>query len=381
MEVLPTPPYSEGADDFMPWKFSVENLDAFEFGARLCASGGAGDTFAMSLLTRTLLERSGGVTIIEAEVLRPGDVVIPAGLVGSVMAFAEKPGPVECFLRSFRHVAASFPGRRLLVSAYEMAGINAYAPLLIGAALGIPVADLDGMGRAAPGLDMTTFALGGISMSPCVLVDSSLRLVRLEGMGPTDAEHSLRLLMEVFGGWAAFAGYGMDGDQAYAHGIPGSLARTLALGRQFERSQAHPGLESETIQRFCASAEGVEYAGRGRVIDVRWEEPTPRLGPATHARGTILIQMQGSSERIFRIEAQSEFLLLIEDGAVRAAVPTGICLLDSHTGKALLTESIVPGYSVDVVLVEAPPQWRTRAGRNMLNPIMFGYRLPEVESQ
>lgn len=363
----------------MTWIFGVEDLEAFEFGARLCASGGAGDTYAMSLLTRTFLERSEGVTIVEANELVPGDVVVSAGLAGSVMAFGEKPGPADAFFRAFESVAANFPGCRLLVCAYEMAGINAYAPILIGAALGLPIADLDGMGRAAPGLDLTTFALGQVSMSPFTLVDSSLRSVHFDGLDPADGERSLRLLMEVFGGWSAFAGYAMDADQAYATGIRGSLARALTLGREFERSRISPGAPTGAVQRFCAAAPGVDYAGRGRVVHVGWEEPT-HAGPAAHARGTILIRLQGHHENFLRIEAQNEFLLLIEDGMVRAAVPAGICLIDTHTGRPLLTESILPGYSVEVVVLQAPSEWQSSAGSSMLNPATFGYRIPLVEA-
>lgn len=363
----------------MAWNFHVEDLDALEFGARLSASGGAGDTFAMSLLTRIALERSGGVRVIEAGELSRGDAVVATGLAGSVMAFAEKPGPATCFLRAFESIAAGFSHRRVLVCAYEMAGINAYAPLLIGATLGIPVADLDGMGRAIPHMDLTTFALDQVPISPCALVDSSLRSVRFEEFSTSSGERSLRLLMEVFGGWAAFAGYGMDGEQAQSSGIQGSLARALALGREFAYSGDASGLASNIVEKFCSVAEGVTYVGGGRVVHVYWNDPPTRRTTRDHARGTILIRMHNSPERFLRIEAQNEFLLLIEDGKLRAAVPEAICLLDTHTGTPLLSESIVPGYNVEVLILDAPSEWLTTAGVDMLNPGTFGYQVPQEQ--
>lgn len=44
-------------------------------------------------------------------------------------------------------------------------------PLALAAQLGLPVIDADGMGRAFPELQMTTFYLDGISATPMVLAD------------------------------------------------------------------------------------------------------------------------------------------------------------------------------------------------------------------
>ncbi|PAF11570.1 hypothetical protein CHH61_26600, partial [Shouchella clausii] len=44
-------------------------------------------------------------------------------------------------------------------------------PLALAAKLGLPVVDVDGMGRAFPELQMVTFYLDGISATPMVIAD------------------------------------------------------------------------------------------------------------------------------------------------------------------------------------------------------------------
>jgi uncharacterized protein len=358
-----------------PWTFTAADLDALELGARMVGSGGAGDTYTMSLLTRQVLERRGGVTIFPPDKIRPQDAVIPVGLAGSALAFGEKPGSSEVYTQAFEAIAAKVSAPQILVCAYEMAGINAFAPILVAAALGIPVADLDGMGRALPGLHQTTFNASNVSMAPCALVDTSGRRVEISESNAEESEQILRLLMGVFGGWAAFAGYAMDGSQAKQAGIHNTLRRTVELGRQFQRSRKQTPTVSEAIVHFCQQTPGSRHIGSGHVVDVRWESAS-RGAKGVQSKGTILIRFQGTADRYLRVEAQNEFLLLIDEGRLVAQVPQIICLLNSHTGIPLLSERIVPGYVVDVVIFAAPPKWDDPAARTLVDVANYGYTLP-----
>ncbi|WP_284755701.1 DUF917 domain-containing protein [Arthrobacter sp. efr-133-R2A-120] len=357
----------------MPWVLKSSGLEALEFGARMQGSGGAGDTHAISLLTRNVLEQRGGVTVFPPSKIAPNDVVIPVGLAGSPLAFSEKPGGPDPYTRAFEAVAAKFPGTRPLVCAFEMAGINAYAPILVAAALDIPMIDLDGMGRGLSGLHQTTFNAHSVPMTPCALVDASGRCVEICGTGAEDAERSLRLLMGIFGGWVAFAGYAMDGVQARQAGITGTLRRAIELGYQFQQSRKLTASVSDAIMHFSQHTKGCLHVGRGSVVDVKWE-PAPRGSDVgVHAKGTIIVRAQG---RYLRIEAQNEFLLLIDEGRLLAKAPQIICLLDSHTGTPLLSERTVPGYGVDILVFEAPGKWTEASARSLVDIAGYGYTIP-----
>ena len=48
--------------------------------------------------------------------------------------------------------------------------MNSIEPLILGADVGLPVIDADGMGRAFPELQMFTPAIYGANLGPCCLV-------------------------------------------------------------------------------------------------------------------------------------------------------------------------------------------------------------------
>ena len=53
----------------------------------------------------------------------------------------------------------------------EAGGINSTTPFVAAAATGLPLIDGDGMGRAFPELQMTTFGMYGVSATPMALGD------------------------------------------------------------------------------------------------------------------------------------------------------------------------------------------------------------------
>ena len=54
----------------------------------------------------------------------------------------------------------------------EIGGINAVLPLVLGAQLGLPVVDCDGMGRAFPQLEMFVPSIEGLPLCPSTIVAS-----------------------------------------------------------------------------------------------------------------------------------------------------------------------------------------------------------------
>ena len=54
----------------------------------------------------------------------------------------------------------------------EIGGMNSVEPLILGATLGLPIVDCDGMGRAFPELDMYVPHIHGLAPCPSVIVGS-----------------------------------------------------------------------------------------------------------------------------------------------------------------------------------------------------------------
>ena len=61
-------------------------------------------------------------------------------------------------------------GRRVdAIIPAEVGGLNSIIPLALGAQVGLPVIDGDGMGRAFPHIEMVTFSVYGSSACPMVI--------------------------------------------------------------------------------------------------------------------------------------------------------------------------------------------------------------------
>lgn len=78
----------------------------------------------------------------------------------------------------------------------EIGGMNSIEPLILGAQLGLPVVDCDGMGRAFPELDMYIPHIYGLPSCPCVIVESrSSSEVMTYAATAKDLENDLRELV------------------------------------------------------------------------------------------------------------------------------------------------------------------------------------------
>ena len=63
-------------------------------------------------------------------------------------------------------------GRKLdAIAPFEMGGANSMVPMIVAAALDIPLVNGDGMGRAFPELQMITYLIYGASPSPAAIAD------------------------------------------------------------------------------------------------------------------------------------------------------------------------------------------------------------------
>lgn len=318
-----------------------QDLSALERGARFLGSGGAGDPGLARLLVHHLWPDGATVDIVPGDELPRDVTVIATGLIGSVTAFAERPAAGDEFTRAFdrlrRHLDPTGP---VYVATYEAAGLNALIPALIALQTGLPIADVDCMGRGLSWMDQTTYASAGVPICPFTLSTPNGHSFIVEQTPSAEAERYIRALAFEMGGWAAFAGYPTDTPTSLQHGIPGSLERCLEIGRtaSLDELLEHPSL-------------GARLIGSGRVTEVRW------AFPGGYPRLTAIVQQSSTAVPPLRIEASNEFLLVVEAGTIVAEVPEIICLVELASGTPIVAERVVRGMEVGVVTLPAPDRW------------------------
>ncbi|MEA2444920.1 MAG: uncharacterized protein QOJ12_2212 [Thermoleophilales bacterium] len=314
----------------------------------MLGAGGGGDTPTPLVMALLAVDRHGPVQVVGLDDLAPDAVVMPCGLVGSAAVAEERlwSGDEGAVLAD---AVAELRGRPVdAVMCFQIGGAGGLLPVAWAARLGLPLVDADGMGRAFPGLQHQAMRLGGVPASPVVLTDGRGSAVVVRAADDSAAERLAMRAAASLGGVCAGAVYCMTGDEARSAAIGGSLSRALEIGTR--------------------GAPGQVVLFEGRVVDLERE-----VGAGSVGGSATLTGMGADAGRQLRLELQNQFLLAIEDGAVRAAVPDVVCVLGTETREPVSTGALRYGDALTVVALPAPAVWRSQRGLELAGPRAFGY--------
>lgn len=344
------------------WELTADDVEDLARGAALMGSGGGGSTRVAASLLRHQLARGGAVRVVSPTELPADAHAVPVGLVGSVTVFEEKPVGGGEFAQAIAAMEHHTGVACDAVVGFEAAGVNALLAALAAASLRLPLIDADGMGRAFPELEQTTFFLHGNPIVPVVVADEKGAVLVIDGVDGLAAERLTRAAVVTLGGWGLIAlapqGVGTLAQTA----IRRSISRALDVGRRLGAGD----------QAGMLAGYGGRSVLRGRIVEVE------RSAGRRFGLGSAVVESLDGGGRVLRLEFQNENLLLLEDGEVRAAVPDLICLLAREQGRSLTTEEIRFGLEVDVLTLPGAPQWRTRRGLGLVGPRAFGYDVDYV---
>jgi DUF917 family protein len=343
-------------------RLDASNLRALGRGCAMLGAGGGGDPELGVVMALRAVDELGPVDVVDLGDLADEALVMPCGMIGAPAVATERlwNGDEGSGLRA--EVDALGESTVAALMCFEIGGVNGLLPVTWAARCGLPLVDADGMGRAFPQLQQQAMHVHGVAASPIVLTDGRGNTLVLHSIDDGWGERLARSAATSLGGVGAGALFCMTAVQARTATIAGSLSTALRLGRALEL----PGL----ARRLAAVQDvlGAVVIIQGRVADLQ------RDATAGYATGAATIRGSGSdSSRQLRLELQSEYLLVVEDGALRAAVPDIICVLAADTGDPVPTDRLHYGQQVAVVAAPAPEIWRSDAGLALVGPRAFGY--------
>ena len=155
----------------MPRLLDAEGLDLLAIGAWILGPGGGGSPYASHLVARQFYEDGGRIALLDPDELADDDVVAVVSTMGAPLVFQERMTDVAFALKPVRVMEAFLDRPFRAVMTVEIGGCNAFQPLLVAAASGLPVVDADAMGRTYPEAQMQTFSIAGLQMVPHVVFD------------------------------------------------------------------------------------------------------------------------------------------------------------------------------------------------------------------
>jgi uncharacterized protein len=346
----------------------IDTLDDLAAGAVFLGTGGGGDPYLNTLIARRVLAERGAVQLIPPDALADDAFVVCVGGIGAPSVGLE-------LLPSAKRCASALQGfeehmRRKVdaLVAVEVGGANSLIPVLTAAIRGVPVVDGDGMGRAFPEAQMTTFSIGGIASTPSVAVDYEGHSALFLQESPRAFEQAIRRFALSRGGVVVATEHPMSGAQLKKHIVPGTMTFAIALGRILRDSRTGAEHVAARLQRaFAHSIYGAfQHLHSGKVVD------TASRMVGGYDTGTVAIRAFDSDSTV-QIDIRNEFLVARRDRQILAMVPDLITLVDYETSVPINAERLRYGQRVSVFAVGCPAYYRTSVALAAVGPQAFGF--------
>ena len=330
-------------------------------GCAVLGAGGGGDPRTGLLMALQAIEEHGPVRLVSFDDLPADGIVMPCGGVGAPTVSIEKFGNGDEGRRLRDRVEQLLDRPVVALMSAEIGGSNGLLPIAWASALGLPVLDADGMGRAFPEMQQVAMHVAGISPSPCVMTDERGNTLVVETIGGRWIERVVRAVAVEFGARASAAVYLLTVEQAREATVPGTVTLARRIGRLLHTAEADP------VAELVTELGGFRLV-RGKIVDVE------RRTTGGFARASALVEGLGNDAgRALRLEIQNENLVAIEEGRVLASVPDIITVLDDESGAAITTERLRYGQRASVIALPCHPIWRSDRGLAAAGPRTFGY--------
>jgi len=319
--------------------------------------------------TVNVLRRNGPVRLVRPETLPPQTRCVALCSIGSGPAVADLPPAGDEFSGAITELEQLTGAPFGAVYPLAAATISALYPLAAASQLGLPLIDADGMGRAFAIVQHTAMRLAGIAPAPLVLRGATGESVAIQLGVPARMDRLLRSNVDTLGGWAALAAYPATAGELRHAALPGTMSRLLNVGRLLLESH-----DPDVLVARLAAVTGCRRIGRGRIVELEHHSRPSDVTLPAHP-SSIVIEEVGGQDRLLRLELRSEIVAVFADGALVAAAPDLICLLDVLRGELSTLDALRPGDLVDVLVMPADAVWYSAAGLAMVGPASHGIPL------
>lgn len=338
-------------------------------GSAILGTGGGGDPYLGLLAALEALREFGPPRLVKASELADDELIGIPGLMGSPVPILEKfpfgPEMVECY-RAFESAMGRSP---TALMAFEIGGVNSMLPLALGARLGIPIVDGDGMGRAYPESPLTTFTLFGHVASPMALADEFGNRVVVHAVDSVWTDRIARPVAVQFGAICACMTLPLSGKDVKEAAVLDTISFAEQIGRALRKAHAD---KREPVPVLVDVTDGIVLF-EGKIVDVkRWIEDG-------WAIGAVVIDGSGiHAGRKMSVHFKNENLVAVVDDQIVATVPDLITVIDSERADAITTERLRYGHRVVVLGMRCHHLWRTPAGAKLGGPRHFGFDIDYV---
>ncbi|GED67006.1 hypothetical protein BRE01_07080 [Brevibacillus reuszeri] len=353
----------------MPKSIDERFVDSLACGAMFLGSGGAGDSALLQIMAKQAIKEFGPVQLVSPFELRDEDWVVTIALMGSPAIHYEKMMSGQEMITALREMEKEERCVAQAITALEIGGINALPPVLTAALTKLPLVDCDGMGRAFPELQMTTYHAFGAQASPLVLCANNGESEKMISPSNFEIEKVGRVAMTKMGGSVATASFPMKAKRLQEVGIPHTFLLSHRIGEAVLRAGADVHRVFTNLHRELQNS---IYGQPFKLIEGKVVELERYLQNGL-LRGELLVEGTGfyHSEQI-EVQFQSEYLLAKKGERILGMVPDLICVLDADNGLPILIEELETHMNVWVIAIPCPIILRHAKMMDVIGPWNFG---------
>jgi hypothetical protein len=231
------------------------------------------------------------------------------------------------------------------------------------------VVDADGMGRAFPTLDKTTFSILGVKASPVVTSNEHGDGAIIQCATNLKAELVSRAVLVELGAACSSTLFPMSGSEAKRTAIAGTVSLAVSLGKailEARRGGLDPAAAIITQLNRLHPEIHARVLFAGKIIDV----VRTISGGFNSGHGRLRGMDEWSGESTFSF--QNEYSRFAHNDQLRAVAPDLICFLDADTGDPVTCETLHYGHRVKVLGISCSPILRSREGLLACGPAAFG---------
>lgn len=341
-----------------------QDVDDIATGASFMGAGGGGDPYVGKLMAKVVIGKGQPVKLISVDELDPDAIYAPVACMGAPSVMTEKFPKGDEFQRVLEAVAERRHKKIGGIFPIEAGGVNSMIPLVLGAQTGIPVVDVDSMGRAFPELQMTTLHLAGVTVPPMAITDEKGNIGLLETVTDKWAELLARDMTVELGATAVVSLFSTTGKMLQEVGVHGILTKCQRLGQIVRQRSRGRQWQLNQIHQLTGSF----HLFDGKVVDVS----QTTSGGFNHGQITVDGLKEFTGHQLV-IDYQNENLIAKLDGQVVTSVPDLICLADINSLTPFTAEDVRYGKRLSVFGLPCDPQWRTAKGLATVGPRYFGY--------
>lgn len=357
--------------------FEQKDLEAFLAGMSTYGTGGGGNPeIGRAILENDFAAGRKHLIVDPADV--PDDAFIcSGGIMGSVKSLDEEGNDKrhmdgdkepEILVKAIRMMEEHHDRKLDYIIPFEVGGSNTPVIMSVAARMGIPMIDGDGVGRAAPETQMTSWIGHGISLTPMPLVDMfDNKIIVMHGVKSTYSDFIGRFVVVNGGNSGANAHYPMNGKQLKESCIPNILSKALELGKM-QLSSFEKGVNcADKVQEFLGADK--KFVGR-----IESEEGIDKGGfYLTEIKISGIGAFAGHSTHMV---LKNETMALWIDEKLQCMFPDYIFMIDPNTGLSYQTARLKRGMDIELLCAPCHPRLqealRTEVGLESFSATRYG---------